>query len=130
MASAAIDHNKNSSSIFKMLFAASNQLHGASGPFLYGSVSNVDPSLNATLAEVLTNYYISFVVTSDPNPLRDYRAIFWPSYASNGRGDRSTGESVGFPVLKITDTSFQALSDSDVSPQCDFWSSHGRETGS
>src|SRR5438045_3074494 len=122
----------NSSAVFKMIFDAGSQLHGASGPFLFNNISTLPSAIavnpNVTISEILTSYFISFVIIMDPNPLRSSKAIFWPSYASHGSENVENGESVGFQVLNITDTNIVPQVDRDVNPQCDFFSSHGFDT--
>ena len=102
------------------------------GRFLFNNISTLPSAIavnpNVTISEILTSYFISFVITLDPNPLRSSKAIFWPSYASHGSGNVENGESVGFQVLDITDTNIVAQVDRDVNPQCDFFSSHGFDT--
>jgi hypothetical protein len=125
MASSAVDNNSNKSAVYKMIFTAGNQLHGASVPFLYSPYTNYPGANNATIAEILTSYYVSFAVTGDPNIMRSSNAAFWPSYISGGEGTAENGEGVGFTVLDITYTSIVTGVDPDLSPQCDFFAGHG-----
>jgi hypothetical protein len=125
MATAAVDRNTNSSAVFKMIFTAGSQLHGASIPFLFSTTTDWPGANNATIAEILTSYYISFTVTLDPNTLRTPNAPFWPSYISGGAGDASDGDNVGFTALDITYASIVPAFDSDVSPRCDFFAGQG-----
>jgi len=133
MASGAVDHNSNSSAVFKMLFYAGSELHGASSPFLFGPTPEFEVALfglpnNLTIAEILQSYYISFAITLDPNPLRLADAVFWPSYESGG--GTAPGEEVGFTVLDITYTTIGPLApDPDAAAQCDFFSSYGLVVG-
>jgi len=132
MASGAVDHNSNSSAVFKMLFYAGSELHGASSPFLFGPTPEFEVALfglpnNVTIAQILQSYYISFAITTDPNPLRLPDAVFWPSYESGGA--LVPGEEVGFTVLDITYTTIGPKPDPDAGPQCDFFSSYGLVVG-
>jgi hypothetical protein len=126
------NYNGQTLSAFKMIFDAGSQLHGASGPFLFNNISTLPSSAavnpNVTISDILTSYFISFVVSSDPNPMRDSKAPFWPSYASGALGNVTTVESVGFRVLEITDTDVVVTLDRDVNPQCDFFSAHEFDT--
>lgn len=108
-----------------MIFTAGSQLHGASIPFLFSITTDWPGANNATIAEILTSYYISFTVTLDPNTLRTPNAPFWPSYISGGAGDASDGDNVGFTALDITYASIVPAFDSDVSPRCDFFAGQG-----
>jgi hypothetical protein len=123
MAAAMTDRNLNSSTVFKLLFSAGNQLHGATSAFLFSADINYPAAPNQTIAEIMSSYWISFAVTGDPNPLRSQNALFWPSYSSGGAGIAADGENVGFSVLSITLSSVGVIADKDASPQCDFFSS-------
>lgn len=126
MASNAVDRNTNRSAIFKLTFAAGSQLHGATVPFLVSSVTGDWPNANnQTLAEIMTSYWISFIVTHDPNVLKLSNAPYWPSYASGGNGTVANGESVGFDTLAITYTTIGPAKDPDASARCDFFNSKG-----
>lgn len=127
MASAVSDHNYNSSAVFKLIFAAGSQLHGATAAFLTPTTGALGQGNNQTITDVMSRYWISFVVTGDPNPLRSRHAPFWPSYGSSGGGNKSEGESVGFDVLSITYKTIGAEKDPDAGPQCDFFSSRGHQ---
>ena len=132
MAAGAVDHNSNRSAVFKMLFYARSELHGASSPFLFGPTPDFEVTIfrlpnNLTIAEILQSYYISFPITTDPNVLRAQDAVFWPSYESGGGG--APGEEVGFTVLDITYTTINPVPDPDAGPQCDFFSSYGLVVG-
>jgi hypothetical protein len=116
MASSAVDCNKNSSAVFKMIFAAGTEMHGASMFFLLSHTTNYPGANNLTIAETLTSYYVSFAVTLDPNPMRLHNAPFWPSYASGGKEGS---------VLDITYTTIGPGADPDVGPRCDFFNSNG-----
>jgi hypothetical protein len=123
MATAFTDYSYNSSAVFKLVFAAGSQLHGATAAFLASNTTGFPQANNLTIAEIMSSYWISFAVTGDPNPLRSSKAPLWPNYASGGTaGD---GESVGFDTLSITYSSIEAGVDPDASAQCDFFSSRG-----
>jgi hypothetical protein len=125
MATAMTDHGYNSSAVFKLVFAAGSQLHGATSAFLASNITGFPAANNATIAEIMSNYWISFTVAHDPNPLRSSKAPVWPSYMSGGKGTIANGESVGFDILTITYGSVEVGRDPDASPQCDFFSSKG-----
>ncbi|KAB2577656.1 Carboxylesterase patB [Lasiodiplodia theobromae] len=126
MATAFTDQAFNTSAVFKLVFSAGSQLHGATGPFLTSKSINFPSANNATLADIMSSYWISFATTFDPNPLRDPRAPYWPSYSSGGNGSIADGESVGFSVLQVNDKSIDVQEDPDNSAACSFFSSQNR----
>lgn len=120
MATSAVDTLHNSSAVFKLIFNAGYQEHGATSPFLAAQYTNWPKANNETLAALLTSYWISFAATLDPNPLRNDDAPFWPSYISGGAGSAAEGESVGFEVLDITYGGISSTPDPDAKVQCEF----------
>jgi hypothetical protein len=121
-ATAMSDNLANSSAVFKLTFAAGSELHGATNPFLASNVTNYPGANNLTLAHIMSSYWVSFVATHDPNPMRDPAAPFWPSYVSGGPGTAAQGQSVGFTVQAVTYNSITPVSDPDASDRCDFFS--------
>lgn len=124
MASNAVDRNTNSSAVFKLTFAAGSQLHGATVDFLAAPVG-WPAANNQTLARIMTNYWISFATTHDPNPGRAANAPYWPSYVANGDGSFAQGEFVGFATLAVTSSSINVREDPDADEQCEFFGNHG-----
>ncbi|KAK1811512.1 hypothetical protein LTR12_014110 [Friedmanniomyces endolithicus] len=124
MATNAVDRNTNSSAVFKLTFAAGSELHGATSTFLASNVTGFPSANNATLAQIMASYWISFATTYDPNPARVASAPFWPSYVSNGAGSAAVGESVGFDTLAVTYTTIAPAADPDVGAKCDFFYAH------
>lgn len=120
-----VDRNYNSSAVFKLIFSAGSQVHGATAPFLTSASTNFTAANNQTIADIMSAYWISFAVTGDPNPLRSKHAPFWPSYSSGGAGNISDGESVGFDTLSVTYTTVVVDKDPDAGAECDFFSSQG-----
>ena len=128
MASAAIERNQNSSAVFKMFFYTGSKVHGASQPYLFSNSTSLAAGTNATIADILSSYYISFITTLDPNIRRHGDAIFWPSYESSGSNVLETSvREVGFTVLEFTDESVMTTVDTDVGARCDFWGTQGFE---
>lgn len=125
MASSAVDEIYNSTAVFKLVFDAGSQLHGATAAFLTSAYTGWPGANNQTLAAIMSSYWISFVTTLDPNPLRVADAPFWPSYVSGGAGTAAEGESVGFSVLDITYGGISTVSDPDATVQCEFFSNKG-----
>jgi len=125
MATAMIDHSPDRSSVYKLVFSAGSQLHGATAAFLASSVTGFPRANNATVAKIMSSYWISFVVAGNPNSLRADDAPMWPSYINGGGGTVENGEGVGFDTLSITYSSIDVVGDPDASAQCDFFSSRG-----
>lgn len=120
-ASSMIDQNRNSTAVFKMLFDAGSHVHGATLAFLLSEDINYPLAGNRFLAEVMPSYWISFIVTMDPNPLRSKRAPFWPSYEADGAGTEESGEGVGFDVMTVREDIMFVETDEDASSRCDFF---------
>ncbi len=123
-ASAYADHALNQSAVFKLVFAAGSQLHGASVPFIQSTGTNWDGANNKTLARIMSDYYISFVLAHDPNVFRTPGAPFWKPYMDiPAAGVNGTAD---FSILSVTYNSVSNQPDPDASPQCDFF--YSRDT--
>jgi len=120
MASAAVDRNTNASAVFKVIFDAGTQLHAADVSSLWSTTTSYPNANNQTIAEILTSYIVSFVVTHDPNPLRAANAPFWPSYVGNWGN-------TGFTALEITDARIDVIADPDINGRCDFFAGRGMD---
>ncbi|KAK5174314.1 uncharacterized protein LTR77_001394 [Saxophila tyrrhenica] len=120
----AIERNSNRSAIWKMVFSAGTQLHGATQNFLNSATTDFPTANNQTLVEIMTSYWISFAVTHDPNTMRVKDAAYWPGYASGGNGTGANGESAGFTVQAVTYSSVGPEEDPDVSERCEFFGAH------
>ncbi|KUI70471.1 Lipase 2 [Cytospora mali] len=125
IATSAVDHTSNSSAVFKLVFDAGTQLHGATSDFLASNITGWPSANNHTFAAIMSSYWISFATTLDPNPLRIAEAPFWPSYVSDGAGSAAEGESVGFEILDVTYGGIQAVEDPDARIQCEFFLNKG-----
>lgn len=67
---------------YKQVFNAGTQIHGAIGPYL----SELDPTVNTTLASAVKDWWASFVVHSNPNT-QSWGIVtkpFWPGYEVSG----------------------------------------------
>ena len=120
MAKAQTDRGYNGSAVWKMRFDAGSQVHGATGPFIYDINLGRPGANNQTLADIMTWYWISFVIYNDPNPLRAADAPFWPSYSAGGQDG-----SVGFSTLAVTYTDIEVEPDQQNSAKCDFLDAEG-----
>lgn len=125
MASRAVDHNSNSSAVYKLTFDAGTQLHGATLPFIFNTDIDWAGVNNVTLARIMTSYFISFTITHDPNTLKIAEAPQFPSYISGGAGNASYGESVGFNTLAVTYASINTQQDPDAREHCEFFGNNG-----
>jgi hypothetical protein len=133
MATAYIDSPKsaNNSKVFKVNFAAGTQLHGAIENFIFSNTTSYEQANNKTIAHIMTDYWLSFVRTRDPNIMRNAGAPFWRSYsaspvsATNAPAYAGPNADVGFNVLEVTYNSMEAIRDPDAGPKCDFFSSRG-----
>ena len=121
----AVERNSDRSAVWKLIFYAGSELHGATGAFLASDDISYPDANNHTLAEIMTSYWISFAVTGDPNPMKVSAAPSWPGYMSGGTGTAANGRSVGFDVLDVTYTNIKTRSDPDVSEKCEFFGAHG-----
>ncbi|KAL7903928.1 Alpha/Beta hydrolase protein [Trichoderma velutinum] len=123
-ASAYTDHGLNQSAVFKLVFDAGSQLHGATVAFIMSEGTDWDGANNKTLARIMSDYYISFVVAHDPNVLRTAGAPFWKSYIDTSAA--SVNGTASFNVLSVTYNSISNEQDPDASAQCDFF--YSRDT--
>jgi carboxylesterase type B len=120
----AVERNTNRSAVWKLVFKAGTQLHGATGAFLASNTTSFPGANNQTLAEWMSSYWISFAVTGDPNPMRTSDAPYWQGYMSGGDGSVANGESVGFSIQSVTYTTVGPAPDPDVSEKCEFFGAH------
>ncbi|KAJ4295596.1 hypothetical protein N0V90_007609 [Kalmusia sp. IMI 367209] len=98
--------------VFKELFDAGTQLHGATGVFLFDLNYASTPGANATIADSLKDFYLSFALHLDPNAQSwsNVSKPVWPDYKS---GD----------VMSFNYTEMGAVSDVyyDNTERCKFW---------
>lgn len=104
---------------YKLIFNAGSQLHGATGVFIYSSSAE---SNNATLANYMKDWVISFTNHLDPNA-QSYTGEagkpYWPMYnPSLGNTNMSTPE---FAIMDVNYTMIGAIPDLDVNVGCDFF---------
>ncbi|KAL1918083.1 uncharacterized protein VTP21DRAFT_3349 [Calcarisporiella thermophila] len=81
--------------------------HGGDIPYMFHNVANLTAS-EAQLSDIMTNYYISFIRSGDPNAHTPY--IKWPKFA----GERIKFEAENTELEKDT-------SDNEI---CTYWNSH------
>ncbi|CAN6675169.1 hypothetical protein TRVA0_102S00100 [Trichomonascus vanleenenianus] len=97
--------------VYKLSFDTGTRVHGATGPFL-NSGDIAYPGADPVMTRIMGKYWISFVLTGDPNALREGRAIFWRPYG------------VEQEVLEISDFGMKIKTDDDNSKRCMFFHSH------
>ncbi|KAJ4349735.1 uncharacterized protein N0V89_008353 [Didymosphaeria variabile] len=72
--------------VYKQIFNVGTQLHGAVGPYLADLDYAFEPGANVTLASILRDWYVSFVVHNDPNA-QSWSGVpkpIWPEYEPSG----------------------------------------------
>lgn len=107
------------SRVYKQIFNVGTQLHRATGPYLSDVNYASSPGANVTLANVLRDWWVSFVIHNDPNAQSWSGAVkpFWPSYAGSGE------------VMSINFTEVGAVDDGyfDDTNRCNFFWEHGEQ---
>ncbi|KAL1610427.1 hypothetical protein SLS60_002094 [Paraconiothyrium brasiliense] len=103
--------------IYKQIFNAGTQLHGATGPYLADLDYASERGANVTLANILRDWYVSFVVHSDPNAQSwsDVTKPNWPEYEPGGQ------------VMSVNFTELGAVEDRyyDDTKRCSFFWKNG-----
>src|SRR5690242_8500810 len=99
MTSAMTVLSYNESAVFKLVFYAGTQLHGATTSVRESNVPDFPSADSSTLAQIMASYWISLAVTHNPNPHRAEGARAWPSYMGGANGAVANGEGVGYDVL-------------------------------
>jgi hypothetical protein len=92
----------------QMQFDAESKVHSATSPFVYDINHNRSGAKFQTLVNILTWYWISFVIYNVPNPLRAPKMLsapFWPSYSDGGQ------DGIGFSALAVTYTNIEVEPD-------------------
>ncbi|KAL5371690.1 hypothetical protein DPSP01_014070 [Paraphaeosphaeria sporulosa] len=99
--------------VYKQIFNVGTQLHGATGPYLADLNYASEPGANVTLANILRDWYVSFIVHSDPNK-QSWSGVSkndWPDYDVSGQV-----MSVNFTELGAVDDTFY-----DDTQRCNFF---------
>jgi hypothetical protein len=104
--------------VYKLIFNAGSELHGAPGPFFTTAASQ---STDPKLARDMVGYWTSFTATLDPNPIlySNISRKVWPRYTGGNQTD--------FRVLKAYSDSFEVGSDPDANARCEFLYGRSRE---
>jgi len=98
--------------VYKLVFNAGNELHGAPQSFFQLPASETP---TPDLARAMLGYWTSFTATLDPNEVsysNASREAEWPQYTGGNQTD--------FSVLEVYPTSFQVRPDSDTNERCEF----------
>lgn len=92
--------------VYKLVFNAGSQTHGATGAYLFDAAGATS---NSTLASYMKSWFLSFAVALDPNADVVVSTPQWAGYPS---------------VMYATDTSVKNTVDPDVTKGCDFFQSN------
>ena len=97
--------------VYKLIFNAGNELHGAPQSFFQLAPSETPAP---DLARAMLGYWTSFTATLDPNAISysDTSRAVWPQYTG--------GDQTDFRVLEVYPDSFEVRSDSDANARCEF----------
>ena len=111
-------------SVYKLVFSAGSELHGATSPFLFSTNLTVNgvnpPSLNSTLALIMKDWYLSFAIHLNPNTVAysNAKKPYWPSYQAAGVQNLTVMDVNYTMIGRVDDRYF------DATVQCDFF--HGQ----
>ena len=104
--------SKHNIPVYKMIFNAGSQTHAASTYFIMDPTPAA-PTVgwNATIADYMQEWFVSFVLHSDPNA-QSNKSPKWPMY----------NEEQGAGIMMVNYTSIGAVSDKwfDTSAKCEW----------
>ena len=103
--------------VYKQIFNVGTQLHGATGPYLSDLNYASEPGANTTLANVLRDWWVSFVIHNNPNA-QSWSGVtkpFWPGYAES-----KEVMSVNFTEIGTVDDGYY-----DDTDRCNFFWENG-----
>ncbi|KAF2177529.1 alpha/beta-hydrolase [Zopfia rhizophila CBS 207.26] len=68
--------------VWKLIFNAGSQTHGATNPFLFNPEYGTRPGDNATLAHIMKDWFVNFAIDLDPNnwTWSEVKKPYWPLY--------------------------------------------------
>ena len=115
IASLALDWHP-STPLYKVLFATGRKAHGGTLPFLCSTEPGFPEAANQTLAKIMSDYWISFITTGDPNALKSEVAPVWEGY-----GAVDEDGFAGMNTLVVGDQEVVVQRDGDASARCEFW---------
>lgn len=103
--------------VWKLIFNAGSQIHAAIMPFLIDLSYGSHPDHNGTLANVMRDWYSSFIIHIDPNAESWAQVVkpFWPQYI-----DSDEVMSVNYTELGAVDDIYY-----DESKRCEFFWDNG-----
>lgn len=109
--------------VWKLVFNAGSELHGATVPWLFDANSAND---NSTLAAIMKDWFLSFAVNLNPNSQSwsDNAKPHWPQYTSQISTGAAAGQGNNFVVIEVNATNIAVMTDPDASDRCDFF--HGQ----
>ena len=111
----ALKMSQRSQPVWKMLFDAGSKLHGATEGFLFGANESVAQGNNATLAAIMKDWFVSFVVHNDPNAesWTNVTKPAWPTYMQNQTSTPA--------IIDVEVGSIGVSGDPDYSANCMWW---------
>lgn len=103
---------------YKLVFNAGTQLHGATSAFLWGTLEGGSEANNQTLANIMKDWYLGFVLNEDPNSVNNSGTSkpYWPQYQD--------ADTLGFAAMDVNYTMMGVVPDPDANARCDFM--HGQ----
>lgn len=103
--------SEHSLPVYKLIFNAGSELHGAPQSFFQSAPSETPVP---DLARAMLGYWTSFTTALDPNAISYSNAsrAVWPRYTGGNETD--------FRVLEVYPTSSQVRSDPDANEKCEF----------
>ncbi|EJU06449.1 alpha/beta-hydrolase [Dacryopinax primogenitus] len=104
--------------VYKVLFYAGSEVHGATSPYLYFENNDGTYMANDTIGAYMKDWMVSFTTHLDPNAV-SYSGLdkpYWPVWS-----DQSTG--LGWNAMDVNFTEIGVVRDYDVSERCDWFHS-------
>ncbi|PVI03976.1 alpha/beta-hydrolase [Periconia macrospinosa] len=113
---------KANTPVYKVVFNAGSQLHGAIGEFIGDLDYASRPGANVTIADTIKDYYVSFMLYLNPNAKSwsNLTKPVWREYAE------SKGEVMSFNYTAIGNVEDQWYDDTE---RCRFWEENGDVVG-
>jgi len=105
--------------VYKVLFYAGSEVHGATSPYLYFEDNLGFYDYNSTIGQYMRDWVVSFTTMLDPNAVTYSNFTskpYFPAYANASSND-------GFNAMQVNFTEIGVVKDWDVSDRCDWFHS-------